>query len=70
MVVKFSQVDGGVSFEVEADVSSINGDENYVAVGLSTDDKMGDDAVVGCYGNSVVNYWNTADPFFAWPLKV
>ena len=46
-------------FEVQAQYAGVDDSKHYVAVGLSKDPKMGDDAVVGCYGQKVAQYWNT-----------
>ena len=59
------------NFEVMYDKSKYDG--NYVGVGLSTDEAMGNDAVVMCKESSpgvmsVSNYWNIEDPKFSLPL--
>ena len=54
-------------FDLFADHSDEGVDRKYVAVGLSFDDDMGNDAVVACYfdndGNAhIENYWNVDSP--------
>lgn len=70
MITTFSRVEGGVKFEVQASRFNVNDGEHYVALGLSTDDSMGADAVVGCYGTEVTNYWNVWLPHFSYPLVI
>jgi len=64
------RADPVLTFEIEGHVSNSS---NYIAIGLSTDNKMGDDAVVACTGDdkngTVTNYWNINSPYKAVPCK-
>ena len=45
-------------------------ESNYLAQGLSYDDKMGDDSVVACLGSGkVAMFWNTANPHDSIPTN-
>lgn len=68
MITTFKRVDNGIEFHLEA--SGVNDAKYYVALGLSKTQMMGDDAVVGCFGDTAANYWNTASPFYSWPIQV
>ena len=62
-----------VRFELEAKYSGVDDGNSYVALGFSLDGgrSMGDDAVVACYGDKVVNYWNAKTPYiWSFPLEV
>jgi hypothetical protein len=47
----------------------LNDSTEYLALGFSEDDMMGNDSVIACLGNGQVGeFWNTANPFTSLPV--
>ncbi len=75
VVTYFGKEGDKYRFEAMADFKDADATDKWVAVGLSLDDSMGDDAVVACFvdadGNAHVdNFWNIDNPKFTLPVAV
>ena len=75
VVTYFGKEGDKYRFEAMADYKDAAVTDKYVAVGLSLDDSMGDDAVVACFadtdGNAHVdNFWNIDNPKYTLPVAV
>ena len=62
-------------FELFADYRGVEIKDKWVAVGLSLDGAMGNDAVVACFVGpdgdfQVNNFWNIDNPKFTLPVEV
>ena len=62
-------------FELFADYKGVAIKDKWVAVGLSLDAAMGNDAVVACFVDpngevQVNNFWNIDNPKFTLPVEV